>query len=251
MIFPLILLILTVLCGLGVLIDNLFFKRKRQPQDKMPKLFEYAHSFFPIFFIVLVLRSFLIEPFRIPSGSLEPTLKVGDFLAVNKFIYGLRLPVFENKVLAVSEPKTGDIVVFRWPPNPKYNYVKRVIGKPHDHIVYKNKTLFINDVEAKQTFVGSTIDESSGKAVDEYEEDLNGIKHQIYINPRNTAIDFDVTVPEGYYFVLGDNRDDSADSRYWGYLPEANLKGKAFAVWLSWDGNKGNFRWHNMGHLIH
>lgn len=251
MIFPLILLILTVLCGLGVLIDNLFFKRNRKPEDNMPKLFEYAHSFFPIFFIVLVLRSFLIEPFRIPSGSLEPTLKVGDFLAVNKFIYGLRLPVFENKVLAVSEPKTADIVVFRWPPSPKYNYVKRVIGKPHDHVVYKDKTLYINGVEAKQTFVKSTIDESSGKAVDQYEEDLLGVKHQIYINPRNPAIDFDVNVPDGYYFVLGDNRDDSADSRYWGYLPEANLKGKAFAVWLSWDANKSNFRWHNIGHLIH
>lgn len=249
--FALLLVILTVLTGFVALVDQLFWARKRKKDQKLPKIIEHSRAFFPVFLIVLILRSFIIEPFRIPSGSLEPTLDVGDFVAVNKFIYGLHLPVIETNVLPIKSPKTGEIVVFRWPPNPKFDYIKRVVGVPGDVIQYQNKKLIINGKPVKQTFIENTIDESSGQAVERYQEDLNGVVHDIYINPRERAVDFEVTVPEGHYFMLGDNRDDSADSRYWGFLPEENLRGRAILVWMSWDTNKKNIRWHNIGRFIH
>ncbi len=140
-----------------------------------------------MFFIVLLLRSFLIEPFRIPSGSLEPTLLVGDFVAVNKFSYGFRLPVWEKKMIPVALPKTGEIAVFRWPPEPSVDYIKRVIGVPGDKVSYHNKILTINGKEAKQTFVKYTIDESSGNAVAQYKENLNGIIHDIFVRSNITV----------------------------------------------------------------
>ena len=249
--FALVLVILSALSGLIVLLDKLVWAKQRTKDKTEPKLVEYAHAFFPIFFGVLLLRSFLIEPFRIPSGSLEPTLAVGDFVAVSKSAYGLHLPVSETRVLPIKDPKTGDVAVFRWPPNPSFDYIKRVIGVPGDKIEYHNKKLIINGKPIKQTFIENTIDESSGRAVTRYEEDLNGVLHSIFINPKEPMVDFDVTVPEGYYFMLGDNRDDSADSRYWGFVPEANLRGRAFLVWMSWNGKKGNIRWDNIGHMIH
>lgn len=249
--FALILTILTLVTGLIYLLDILFFSRKR-PKEKHPsKIIEYARSFFPVFLIVLIIRSFLIEPFRIPSGSLEPTLLVGDFLAVNKFAYGLRLPVVEKKVISIANPKTGEIAIFRWPPNPSFDYIKRVIGVPGDHIVYHNKVLTINGKEMPQTFIEYTTDESSGRPVAKYQEDLNGVKHDIFIRKDMEPVDVDVIVPPNNYFMMGDNRDDSADSRFWGFVPNSYLRGKAMLIWLSWNGKTYNVRWNRIGKIIH
>lgn len=248
--FALILVLLSLVSGVIYLLDSAFWAKKRSPGQEPNKIIEYSRSFFPVFFIVLLLRSFLVEPFRIPTGSLEPTLLVGDFVAVNKFAYGLRLPVWEKKVIPIANPKTGEVAVFRWPPEPSYDYIKRVIGVPGDKVSYHNKTLTINGKEAKRTFVSYTMDESTGKAVAQYKEDLNGVVHDIFINPNSPAIDFDVEVPEGNYFMMGDNRDDSADSRFWGFVPDANFRGKAFLVWMSWNGKTDSIRWSKIGKLI-
>ncbi|KTD75274.1 signal peptidase I [Legionella waltersii] len=248
--FALILVILSALSGFIYLLDWLFWAKKRDIDQKPGKIVEYSRSFFPVFLIVLLLRSFLIEPFRIPSGSLEPTLLVGDFVAVNKFAYGLRLPVLENKIVSLALPKTGEIAVFRWPPEPSYDYIKRVIGVPGDRVSYHDKKLTINGKEAKQTFVEYTTDESSGKAVTKYKEDLNGVVHDIFIRPDVAPSDFDIVVPEGNYFMMGDNRDDSADSRFWGFVPESYLRGKAFLVWMSWNGKADTVRWSKIGTII-
>ena len=245
------LLMLSLISGLIYLLDVLIWAKKRKKNQKPNVVIEYSRSFFPILFAVLILRSFLIEPFRIPSGSLEPTLLIGDFLAVNKFIYGLRLPVWDKEVISISHPKTGDIVVFRWPPNPSFDYIKRVIGVPGDTVSYHNKVLTINGVEAKQTFLQYTTDESSGNAVAEYHENLKGIQHSIFKRSDEPAIDFDVTVPPNNYFVMGDNRDDSADSRYWGFVEDEYIRGKAFLIWMSWNKKTFMVRWKRLGHLIH
>jgi signal peptidase I len=249
--FALILVILSLVSGFIYLLDILFWEKKRRPDQKPGKIIEYSRSFFPVFFIVLLVRSFLIEPFRIPTGSLEPTLLVGDFVAVNKFSYGFRLPVWEKKILPIANPKTGDVVVFRWPPDPSYDYIKRVIGVGGDKISYHNKQLTINGQEMKQTFVTYTTDESSGKAVAKYRENLNGVEHDIFVRPDVAAEDFDLVVPKGQYFMMGDNRDDSADSRYWGFVTDDYLRGKAFAVWMSWNGTTDAVRWARIGRLVH
>lgn len=245
------LVLLSFISGVVYLLDIIFWAPKRTPEQKPTRIIEYSRSFFPVFFIVLLLRSFLIEPFRIPSGSLEPTLLVGDFVAVNKFIYGLRLPVWEKKVISISNPKTGDVVVFRWPPEPTFDYIKRVIGAPGDTVAYRNKVLFINGEEMKQTFVEYTTDESSGKAVAKYRENLHGIEHDIYVRPDVPAVDLEIKVPAGQYFMMGDNRDDSADSRFWGFVADQYIRGKAFAVWMSWNGKTDSLRWSKIGRLIH
>ena len=245
------LLLLSVISGVIYLLDIIFWEKHRRIDQQPRRIIEYSRSFFPILFIVLLLRSFLIEPFRIPSGSLEPTLLVGDFIAVNKFIYGIRLPVWEKKVLSISNPKTGDIVVFRWPPEPSFDYIKRVIGVPGDVVAYRNKVLFINGQEMKQTFVEYTTDESSGKAVAKYRENLHGVMHEIYTRPDAPAVDIQVTVPPGQYFMMGDNRDDSADSRFWGFVSDQYIRGKALVVWMSWNGKTDRFRWSKIGRLIH
>ena len=249
--FALILVILSFVSGVIYLLDIIFWAKKRNEKQNPNKIIEYARSFFPVFFIVLLLRSFLVEPFRIPSGSLEPTLLVGDFVAVNKFAYGLRLPVLEKKIIPISDPKTGQIAVFRWPPEPSYDYIKRVIGTPGDKISYHNKVLTVNGKEAKQTFVEYTMDESSGRPVAKYQEDLNGVVHNIFVRPDLPAVDYDVVVPEGNYFMMGDNRDDSADSRFWGFVPNNYLRGRAFLVWMSWNGKTDSVRWNKIGSLIH
>lgn len=248
--FPLVLVILSLVSGLIYLLDVLFWAKKRKPDQKPRRIIEYSRSFFPVFFIVLLLRSFLIEPFRIPSGSLEPTLLVGDFLAVNKFAYGLRVPVWEKKVLPIKNPKRGDIAVFRWPPDPRYDYIKRVIGVPGDKVSYHNKILTINGKLMQQTFVDYTTDESSGKAVAKYRENLNGIEHDIYVRPDVLPEDFDLEVPAGQYFMMGDNRDDSADSRFWGFVDDSYLRGKASFIWMSWNSKTASIRWSNIGHVI-
>ena len=248
--FALLLLVLSLISGLIALTDKLFWAKRRKPGQEPGKIVEYSYSYFPVFFLVLLLRSFLIEPFRIPSGSLEPTLNVGDFVAVNKFAYGIRLPVWDKKIIPINNPKTGEIAVFRWPPAPQYDFIKRVIGVSGDKVSYHNKVLTINGREMKQTFVEYTTDESSGKAVAKYRENLSGVLHDIYVHPEVAPVDYDITVPEGYYFMMGDNRDDSADSRFWGFVADDYLRGKAFFVWLSWNSKTGGFRWSNIGHFI-
>lgn len=248
--FALVLVVLSLVSGVVALSDKLYWSKRRKHGQKPGKIIEYSLSYFPVFFLVLLLRSFLIEPFRIPSGSLEPTLQVGDFVAVNKFAYGLRLPVLEKKVVPIQDPKRGDIAVFRWPPSPQFDFIKRVIGVPGDKIAYHNKILTINGQEMKQTFLEYTTDESSGKAVAKYRENLGGVEHDIYVRTEVAATDFEVQVPMGSYFMMGDNRDDSADSRFWGFVSDSYLRGKAFAVWMSWNSQTGGFRWSNIGHLI-
>lgn len=256
--FPFILVCLTAISGLIWLVDALIFARKRQPvynaEGKLvlPMLAEYARSFFPVLFIVLIIRSFLFQPFRVPTGSLEPTVMPGDFLVVNMFAYGLRLPVWHHKVLNVAEPKRGDIMLFRWPVNQKMDFVKRVVGLPGDHISYINKVFYINGVEAKQTPVGSATDtDDSGVnswPVQVVEEDLGGVKHKIYLRADRPAEDFkDLVVPQGHYLMIGDNRDSSNDSRYWGFVPEQNIIGKALYTWLSWDTEHNRVRWERFG----
>jgi len=225
---------------------------KGKSQDKLPTTVEYARSFFPIFLIVLLLRAFLVEPFRIPSGSMMPTLLVGDFILVNKFTYGLRLPVTKTKLIALGEPERGDIVVFRWPVNPRLDYIKRVVGLPGDRVRYQNKTLFINGQPAPIEPIGQYRPEGSGmRALGSVEgrETLGDREHSVLVNPLapdfNPSCDFlgyrEVSVPEGHYLMVGDNRDDSNDGRCWGFVPEENLVGKAFFVWLSWDWQRTGF----------
>lgn len=249
--FALLLVVLSLVSGVICLLDIFFWEKKRRPEQKPGKIIEYSRSFFPVFFVVLLVRSFVVEPFRIPSGSLEPTLLVGDFLAVNKFAYGFRLPVWEKKIIPVSNPKSGEIVVFRWPPNPSLDYIKRVVGAPGDKVGYHNKVLTINGKEMKQTFVEYTTDESSGLTVKKYRENLSGVEHDIFVNPEVPAEDFDLVVPPGNYFMMGDNRDDSADSRFWGFVADEFVRGKAFAVWLSWNGKTDMVRWSRIGRLVH
>ncbi len=207
-------------------------------EENEPWLVEYARSFFPIVLIVLLLRSFLAEPFRIPSGSMMPTLLVGDFILVNKFTYGIRLPVINKKVLALNEPKRGDIVVFRYPKDPAVDYIKRVIGLPGDKIVYDQKKLYVNDKPVEQVSLGRYEGFGQGQdmtGAEHLRENLTGIEHSILV--RNDALSAEgvYVVPEGNYFMMGDNRDNSNDSRYWGTVPEENLVGKAFFIWMSWD----------------
>jgi signal peptidase I, bacterial type len=200
-----------------------------------PAPVEYAKSFFPILFAVLILRSFLFEPFQIPSGSMIPTLNVGDFIVVNKFAYGLRLPVVGTKILPVGEPQRGDVMVFIPPHDPHY-FIKRVIGLPGDHIQYKNKTIYINGEPLEQELVGPT----GEPGVMLSKETVNGLVHDIYTIPSRNFLprSFDwlqpegAIIPEGHYFMMGDNRDNSSDSREWGPVPEKNIVGKAVAVWM-------------------
>lgn len=247
---------LTILAGLLALFDMVFLARKRVAKGtKIPVVFEYARSFFPILLIVLIIRSFLYEPFRIPSGSLKPTLQVGDFIVVNKYDYGLRLPVLHNKIYNVGVPKVGDIMVFHFPDDPSTYVIKRVIGVPGDQISYIDKVLYINGSKMTQAYVGNATDsDTSGQytwPVIQLKENLNGIVHDIYQRPDVPADNFyNVVVPANQYFVMGDNRDDSRDSRYWGFVPDEDITGKAVRIWLSWDNTHTNIRWNRFGSFI-
>jgi signal peptidase I len=273
--FPTFLVAASALTGGIWLVDSIFFANKRKaqiPDDedgleigeggvKEPLIVEYSKSFFPVIFVVLVLRSFLVEPFRIPSGSMMPTLLVGDFILVNKFSYGIRLPVLNSKILELGEPQRGDPVVFRYPKQPSVDYIKRVIGLPGDTIFYHNKTVFVNGKPMPQTPVGQytgigTSAQMNGAML--AIENLDGVEHSILINPYAPDLPLGcqvlrqgpVKVPEGQYFVMGDNRDNSNDSRCWGFVPEGNLVGKAFGIWMNWDSNIESFppiAWERIG----
>jgi signal peptidase I len=265
------LVVLSALSGVIWLLDILVLAQKRQAQSeqtgikiKEPFYVDYARSLFPVFFIVLVLRSFLFEPFRIPSQSMMPTLWVGDFILVNKFAYGVRLPVLNTEIIDSGKPERGDVAVFRYPKDPAINYIKRVIGIPGDHIVYNNKLLTVNGVKVPEKFLGRYVGQGSGTEMNNalyQEEDLTGVKHKVLV--RQQARDYtmqyhpelskgqiiDFSVPEGQYYVMGDNRDNSNDSRYWGTVPVDNLVGKAFFIWFSWDAGHAFF-WKRIGTSI-
>lgn len=261
--FPLILVIAVAVCGALALLDLLLLAPRRraaiatyegqvvEPDEQVlqglsrePLLVEYGKSFFPVLAIVLVLRSFLLEPFQIPSGSMKPTLEVGDFILVNKFAYGIRLPVIDTKIIEVGNPQRGDVMVFRYPSNPSINYIKRVVGLPGDQISYTaDKRLLVNGKPVAEQFLGEE-EGSLGRTL-LYKEKLGEIEHMIRKQLRRNIMPGDQwTVPDGHYFMMGDNRDDSNDSRYWndahiprelwGMVPDRNIVGKAFAVWLSW-----------------
>lgn len=263
----LILVLLTAITFVLLMIDQLFLAPKRKQTlapgqaaeptvVKAPLVFDYARSLFPVFLIVLLIRSFLYEPFRIPSPSLEPTLLTGDFIAVNKFIYGVRLPVIHTKIIPFEEPKRGDIMVFRWPPNPNVNYIKRIIGLPGDKISYVNRQLTINGQVIPQTLLmdNAIVDSRSNPAASVVlkDENLLGIQHYIFQRPEAYSTDlYDIVVPPSHYFVMGDNRDDSADSRDWGFVPEANIVGRADMIWMSWNGPEKDIRWNRLGKGIH
>ena len=224
-------------CGLISIID-LFLWAPYRTSSSPPKVVEHARGYFPILLIVLIIRSFLYQPFKIPSESLEPTLFPGDFILVNQYRYGLRLPVGHHKLTQGSAPKRGDIIVFRWPVSPEVNLVKRVIGVPGDEISYKDKVLTVNGIEARQTFVGIESEPKLGQ-MQHYREDLLGIRHSIYHKESKPGLDFTkFKVPADHYFVMGDNRDASDDSRYWGLVPESALIGQATRIWLSIDPNR-------------
>jgi signal peptidase I len=220
---------------------------------KEPILVEYARSFFPVILAVLILRSFLFEPFRIPSGSMLPTLEVGDFILVNKYSYGLRLPSVNYKVVDVGLPERGDVVVFRYPKDPSVDYIKRVVGLPGDKITYKNKTLYVNGEIMKKEFVGPFMGSNSGMpmaGINVHNENLDGVAHDILIENNKPRIDGELIVPEGHYFVMGDNRDNSNDSRYWGTVAEEHLVGRAFMIWMNWNGDNGGVSWDRIGQSI-
>ncbi|HEY8568968.1 signal peptidase I [Microbulbifer sp.] len=238
--FPLILLLLVVATGAIWLFDALFLARGRKAlaakgqSQPEPVLVEYSKSFFPVLAIVFVLRSFLVEPFQIPSASMDPTLEVGDFILVNKFSYGLRLPVSRTKVVDIGEPKRGDVMVF-FPPhmNDTY-YIKRVIGLPGDEIRVVNNQLYINGEPVPQEFIRSDV-RIPGREL--LWETLDGQRHLMakHSAPTRYSNTRAITVPEGHYFMMGDNRDNSLDSREWGFVPEKDIVGKAFAIWMHWD----------------
>jgi signal peptidase I len=230
--FPLILVLLVFVSGLIWLVDTLCFASKRG-EGPLPVPVEYAKSFFPVLFFVFVLRSFLVEPFQIPSSSMVPTLQVGDYILVNKFTYGIRLPVIRTKVLALNAPQRGDVMVF-FPPHLKKTYfIKRVIGLPGDIINYRDKKLIINGESVDQRLLAAL--PPSRPRVQLLDEDLDEKTYQIKNSLQRDSEDFTVKVQTGHYFMMGDNRDNSSDSRIWGQVPESDIVGEAFAIWMHWD----------------
>ncbi len=248
-----ILALLTLFSGVIVFVDWLLRRRVKDAGDKLTHnvVVDYARSFFPVFLIVLVIRAFIAQPYRVPTGSLEPTVIPGDLILVTQYNYGLKIPLWDKTLIPTGKPKTGQIALFRWPVNPKVTFVKRVIGVPGDHISYINKVLTINGKEATQKFVGYAKEILGGdrtRMVKKYEENLNGIKHFIYVNPEVPVQDFkDLVVPKGKYFMMGDNRDDSDDSRNWGFVPLPYYIGRARIVWMNWDSSKYRVRWDRIG----
>ncbi|KPJ97020.1 MAG: hypothetical protein AMJ55_00670 [Gammaproteobacteria bacterium SG8_15] len=228
-------------------------QQEKEKRLKEPVLVEYSRSLFPVILIVLILRSFLIEPFRIPSGSMMPTLLDGDFILVNKFAYGIRLPVINTKIIDIGEPQRGDVAVFRYPKDPSVDYIKRVIGLPGDHIVYRNKRLYINGEQMMLTDFGRY--DASGVGITMagaqlLEEDLENKTHNILVDHDRPVLNMEYRVADNEYFVMGDNRDNSNDSRFWGTVPQENLVGKAFMIWMNWDSTNNGITWGRIGQSI-
>jgi signal peptidase I len=252
---PFVLTSLTLIAGVITLFDIFVFSKKKGHKNKIvASVIEYGRSFFPVFLLVLLIRSFLIQPFRVPSGSLAPTILPGDLLVVNQYIYGLRLPVLNIKILNIGEPKRGDIALFRFPNDPSKPYVKRVIGLPGDHVTYRNKVLTVNGKVAEQTPSGMDLDITEGgypAPVQVRSERLDNVTHKVFIRSGyKEAENIDVYVPPNSYFMMGDNRDNSNDGREWGFVPEENLMGRAIGIWMSWDSENYRVRWQRIGTKI-
>lgn len=244
--FPLILMIAVTVTGVVWLLDIAFFSKRRKADESEHAVIEYSKSFFPMLFLVFFLRSFLYEPFQIPSGSMIPTLKVGDYILVNKFSYGVRMPVFKKKLFDIGEPKRGDVVVF-FPPNIDKYYIKRLIGVPGDKVQYINHELFINGEKIKYEQLGAdelieyggqlgqrcSYKNDTYQVVKEYLGDQPHIMQKCEM-PTRLSTNGSWTVPEGHFFMMGDNRDNSKDGRVFGMVPEENLVGRAFAIWMHW-----------------
>ena len=256
--FALILVVATLVTGLIWLFDSLVLRRSRLVDvargEKVtePVLVEYAKSFFPILLLVLVLRSFIFEPFRIPSGSMMPTLVEGDFIFVNKFAYGLRLPVINTKVVEIGDPERGDVVVFRLPSDPSVNYIKRVVGLPGDVVDYQqaSKRLTINGEPISLEQLGAY---DGDPGIDLVREKFGEGEHYLLLTRGRLSLGGTYTVPEGHYFVMGDNRDNSRDSRFQGveYIPEDRFVGKAVRIWMNWRRPaQGGPRWSRIGMSI-
>lgn len=249
-------LILLVSTGIIWLLDFFLFRHNRSPEAVEPWWIEYPKSFFPVILIVFCLRSFLVEPFKIPSGSMIPTLLVGDFILVNKYTYGIRVPVINLKIIDINEPERGEVLVFRYPENPSMDYIKRIIGVPGDLVTYRNKQLITNGVPVRLESTGEYTYVESGLSYvysQGYTEFISE-GHTIIVDPDMPSIqisgvqqfpysencsygdsEFTCRVPAGHYFVMGDNRDSSSDSRYWGFVPERNIVGKAFMIWWNFN----------------
>ncbi|MEO1888368.1 MAG: signal peptidase I [Cycloclasticus sp.] len=229
-------------------------KKGNLDESKEPVLVEYAKSFFPVLLFVLVLRSFIFEPFRIPSSSMMPTLLIGDFILVNKFSYGIRLPVVNTKIINIGQPKRGDIMVFRYPKNPSLDYIKRVIALPGDKVGYFDKHVYINGQRITQKPLGLYEGVGQGRNMTGallQHESLPRQEHDVLIMQGRPSIEGETIVPEGHYFMMGDNRDNSNDSRYWGTVPEENIVGKAVMIWMNWDSENGGIDWNRLGSTIH
>jgi signal peptidase I len=249
--FALFLLILLIITGAVWLLDKYWLRRSRSRDARQPWWVEYSISFFPVILIVFLLRSFLVEPFKIPSSSMVPTLLVGDFILVNKFTYGIRLPVANRKIVALGSPQRGDVMVFRFPEDPSLDYIKRVVGLPGDRVEYRNKKLSLNGSPVPLRQVDDYLSKERMQFSRRFVETLNGAEHEILLdedapagmmpgrafphagNCNYNSSGVACTVPPGHYFVMGDNRDNSSDSRVWGFVPDENIVGKAFFIWLN------------------
>ena len=262
--FALILFLLLVFTGVAWLADKLWFApaRRRAGISRQPLWLEYTAGLFPVIAAVFLLRSFVVEPFKIPSGSMIPTLLVGDLILVNKYVYGVRLPVVHTKVIDVGQPQRGDVMVFRFPKEPSVDYIKRVVGLPGDEITYENNRLTINGRPVPLTPAGEFYDGDRLLYYRQYSETLGETEHKLltelekpsYISgveqfPFRDSCSYvrsGVTckVPPGHYFVMGDNRENSLDSRYWGFVPEQNIVGKAFFIWMNFSDLKRIGRFH-------
>jgi len=256
--FAAVLLVAAVATGLAWLVDRRVFAPRREAAEPEPIVVDMARAFFPVIVVVFLIRSFWVEPFKIPSGSMKPTLLVGDFILVNKYTYGIRLPVVNRKVVEVGEVKRGDVVVFRYPLDPSVDYIKRVVGIPGDRIAYRGKVLTVNGRTLVPEPAGHYTDaELNWLRLPQFKEPLGDKPHGMLVIPTEPVVNlaqvrqfphrdnceynddgFTCTVPAGRYFMMGDNRDQSADSRYWGFVPDDHIKGRAFLVWM----NFGDFK---------
>jgi signal peptidase I len=260
--FALILFVLLLITGALYAVDVLKCRKLRPSGAKEPLWVEWGASFFPVILIVFVLRSFLFEPFKIPSGSMIPTLLVGDFILVNKFTYGIRLPVINRKIIDINLPQRGDVMVFRYPEDPSLDYIKRVVGLPGDTVAYQNKRLTINGQAIEMKKIDDYRHPERMYYSEQYAAKLGDVEHQLLNDTDAPAFVPDASrfpyrenciynaagvickVPAGHYFMMGDNRDNSRDSRAWGFVPEQNIVGKAFFIWLNFSdlGRVGSFK---------